>query len=198
MEVSKKKVLRTQYLIDKKFQLKYTLGLIIVVIAMSVFFAFAAHSYIQDVLTASVQTQLTESQAAASLAREQVKSLSNNIFLLFGFFMLIMTMFSILVTHRMAGPMFALKRRMNEVAQGIIHAKPLQFRRTDEFQDVAEIFNSMMKNIHRMRKEELQEIHDVLAETLNTLERANIPLEQLDTIRNSLKKLEKEQLREAA
>ncbi len=79
MEVSKKKVLRTQYLIDKKFQLKYTAGLLVVVVAMSIFFAFASQSYIQDVLTASVQTQLTESQAAASLAREQVKLLSNNI-----------------------------------------------------------------------------------------------------------------------
>jgi len=198
VEVQRKKALRTQYLIDKKFQLKYTVGIIIVVVAMSVFFALAARSYIQDVLTASVQTQLTESQAAASLAREQVKSLSNNIFLLFGFFVLIITMFSILITHRIAGPMFSLKRRMMEVAQGIIHAKPLQFRKTDEFQEVAETFNMMMQNLHKMRKEELQEIHDVLAETLNTLEKTNIPLEQLNTLRNSLRKLEKEQLREAA
>lgn len=198
MEVSKKKVLRTQYFINRKFQLKYTVGIIVIVVAMSVFFSLAARSYIQDVLTASVQTQLTESQAAASLAHEQVKTLSNNIFLLFGFFVLIITMFSILVTHRIAGPMFALKRRMMEVAQGVIHAKPLQFRRTDEFQDVAETFNMMMQNLHKMRKEELQEIHDVLAETLNTLERTNIPLAQLNTLRDSLKKLEKEQLREAA
>ncbi len=152
MEQSRKKVLRTQYLISKGFQLKYTVGFVVIVLVLSVFFSIATYSYIQDTLFAGIQTGISNSQVAASLAKEQVTLLNNNILLLFGFFVLTLTVFAIFITHRIAGPMFALKRRMNEVASGMIHSKPLQFRKTDEFQDVAECFNKMMDKLQEAKK----------------------------------------------
>ena len=154
MGQNRKKVLRTQYLINKSFQLKYTVGFVVVVLVLSVFFSVATYSYIQDTLFAGIRTGISDSQVAASLAKEQSSLLNNNILLLFGFFVLILTVLAIFITHRIAGPMFALKKRMNEVASGIVHSKPLQFRKTDEFQDVAECFNKMMDKLHQARKDE--------------------------------------------
>ncbi|MBI2609235.1 MAG: HAMP domain-containing protein [Deltaproteobacteria bacterium] len=198
MEKKRKEILRTQYLIDKPFQLKYSLGFVATVLVLSVAFSIATYSYIQDALFASVTTGISQSQVASSLAQEQVTLLNNNILLFFGFFTLCLIILAIYMTHRVAGPMFSLKRRMREISQGIVHLKPLQFRKTDEFQDVAEVFNQMIKSLEEKRKNELINIQNELQMILNELEGMNLPLEQLDKMKNTIEKIEEESKHEAA
>lgn len=55
---------------------------------------------------------------------------------------------SIFLSHRIAGPLFKLKRFFAEAATGKLTG-PLHFRKTDHFHDVAEDYNKMMDGLRQ-------------------------------------------------
>jgi len=66
---------------------------------------------------------------------------------------LVITVFFVIVrrTHRVAGPMFVLKRYMNEIIAGEIpDIRPL--RKDDEFKDVFDTFVKMVDTLHLKRR----------------------------------------------
>lgn len=62
---------------------------------------------------------------------------------LFSGYLIAITIFGIIFSHRIAGAMYALKRAFRKVAGG--EECFLRFRRRDEFQDVAQEFNRMVE-----------------------------------------------------
>ncbi|MEK7790575.1 MAG: HAMP domain-containing protein, partial [Deltaproteobacteria bacterium] len=55
----------------------------------------------------------------------------------------------IFITHRIAGPIYALERRMKQIAKEGITGADFRIRRTDEFQEVAEAVNEMIASLQK-------------------------------------------------
>lgn len=63
----------------------------------------------------------------------------------------VMTLATIFISHRIAGPLERLKHYMKRVGQGDFTSK-LRFRTHDEIHDVADTFNQMADNLKRRYK----------------------------------------------
>ncbi|MCK5243258.1 HAMP domain-containing protein [bacterium] len=59
---------------------------------------------------------------------------------------LIIVIFGLLYSHRIAGPLFNLKRNMRQVGEGDLNAC-MQIRKNDELHDVEVAFNQMVKGL---------------------------------------------------
>jgi nitrate/nitrite-specific signal transduction histidine kinase len=63
----------------------------------------------------------------------------------------VMTLATILISHRIAGPLERLKHYMKRVGQGDFPRK-LRFRTHDEIHDVADVFNQMVDDLKNRYK----------------------------------------------
>jgi len=70
-------------------------------------------------------------------------------------------LWSILMTHRICGPMFVMKRYLLEVAEGRIPSlRPL--RKRDEFKDLYEAFDKAISSLRTNRQRELMQLNTAL------------------------------------
>lgn len=67
---------------------------------------------------------------------------------------------ALVVSHRSAGPMFRLKRYLNEISSGA-SPQPLQFRREDQFKDVQDAYNEMVTVLEKERQNDLRIIQQM-------------------------------------
>ena len=79
--------------------------------------------------------------------------------------LVLMALVSIMLTHRVAGPLMRIRRMVNEVAEGQLRPPPYGLREKDELKD---IFDATRAMVHVLRK---QQEDDVLVIT-HALERA--------------------------
>ncbi len=63
----------------------------------------------------------------------------------------------------MVGPMFVLKRKLQEVAEGTC-STPMRLRARDEFQDVKDKFNQMLLSLQFHAKEDITTLENVLSQ----------------------------------
>lgn len=63
------------------------------------------------------------------------------------FFLMVVGLLAVLLSHKIAGPLFNLKRAMRAVAEGDL-AQRARFRKRDQMMDVKDEFNLMMKSVH--------------------------------------------------
>jgi nitrogen fixation/metabolism regulation signal transduction histidine kinase len=59
---------------------------------------------------------------------------------------LIITIFGILISHRICGPIFKLCRHMNNIADGE-NPTEIKFRKNDYFKEIESSFNRIVNNI---------------------------------------------------
>ena len=63
----------------------------------------------------------------------------------------------------MAGPIFVLKRKLQEVAEGTC-SSPMNLRARDEFQDVKDKFNQMLSSLQSRTKEDIAILENILSQ----------------------------------
>ncbi|MCY4444304.1 MAG: hypothetical protein OXC44_05860 [Proteobacteria bacterium] len=81
--------------------------------------------------------------------------------------------FSIIITHRIAGPMFTLSREFAEMSQGIF-GRNLSARKTDDLRYLIRCYNDMslcLKNISLDDQEELDKLHKQAQELHSSLQK---------------------------
>ncbi len=76
---------------------------------------------------------------------------------------LLVCLFGIFYSHRIAGPLFNLKRMLKQLGEGNFQLN-MHIRKTDEFHDVEESFNQMMDNL----RERLHELENEVLQTTKT------------------------------
>ncbi len=59
--------------------------------------------------------------------------------------------FTLIISHRIAGPLYRLEKDINEVKNGNLNIE-IRVRKDDEFQDLAKSLNQMIKSIRDTRK----------------------------------------------
>lgn len=88
---------------------------------------------------------------------------------------------SILMTHRICGPMFVMKRYLIEIAQGRIPSlRPL--RKRDEFKDLYEAFDQAVSALRASRQRELLQLNTALETAREAQSEPNRASEKLAAI----------------
>src|SRR5271169_32778 len=132
-----RKTVRINYLIHKGLQLKYAvmviaLLLIYTIILMSAIFGPAFH------ILSSRQISLADRADTA----EAILLLNSSMWPWISLVVLIFGGISIFITHRLAGPIFAIKRMLKTLGQGDLTAR-IRLRKRAELQDLGEAVNDM-------------------------------------------------------
>ncbi len=125
-----------------------------------------------------------ETERAAILAqREALVRRQRNMWLAFmgtlaGFLVLI-TLTTIVLTHRVAGPLMRIRRMVKDVATGQIRPPPYGLRETDELKDIFDATRGMM---HVLRKQNEDDVL-VLSHALERAQKDGVKGEWLEDLR---------------
>ncbi len=135
---------RRHYFLAKKFQLRYA-GLILII-------AFVAALVSGITVFYTMWDILGEKLAAVyphGLFDYTFKKVMSLLARNMGILTFFIFAFGILISHRIAGPVYRLKRVIREMGEGNLDS-PVYLRRTDELHDLAEEINEMQRKL-RMR-----------------------------------------------
>jgi methyl-accepting chemotaxis protein len=150
---------RRRFIVDRRFQLKYTA---LTAGAAAVFGATVLADY-YGYYGRSVSSNLLEPGLFyLFLAANKILVLK------LGLFLALFSAGAMLISFRIAGPFFNLRRCFRDAAEGLLTAR-VRFRDRDEFHDVADEFNRMMGELQkkvaedRRSAQEMSEALDVLA-----------------------------------
>jgi methyl-accepting chemotaxis protein len=158
-----KKKLRLNYF-SLAFQLRY--GIWLATIGAFCFFLMGGliHLSIHHAIQSSPQSDAVK-QIAAELLSPRAMFLGYDVLLPAGILTVFLFAIGIVGTHRIAGPLFAMKRHMNRVRKGRVRS-PIRLRRGDELLDVASSLNAMLETSWEFESE----LDSFLAEVQANLE----------------------------
>ena len=132
---------RRTYYIEKKFQTKYILLTIFLLLTYT--FAFIIIIFSPYILTLSLDFYSLSEKAEAArtllLLHSKVWPGIGGIILLFG-------ALSIFITHKIAGPLYRLKKSLAMIVEGNLDVK-VKLRKGDDLKDLAEHFNMLAEEL---------------------------------------------------
>ena len=164
MTTEREKIVRKKYLINWRFQLKYVFLLIFLAFILLGIFAVSMHYFVNMNFGALVESGVMTSPQAVQLIEVEKGFLTRNLLKIFIAVAVLITILGIFLTHRLAGPVFALERRMRDVAAGRTKPLPFQIRKTDEFQQLASAYREMMEALEKGDMADKEKIHKLEAE----------------------------------
>ncbi|MCP3164463.1 sensor histidine kinase [Myxococcus qinghaiensis] len=94
-------------------------------------------------------------------------------------FIAVVALATIVVTHRLAGPLLRIRRMVGDVLDGKLRPPQYGLRDGDELRDLFDATRSMMQKLRDQSEEDAR----VLAKALETAERSGVPGESLDELR---------------
>jgi len=133
---------RVHYLINRKMQLGFTLRFMFVTVLFALFVGFEVYLTVWPVVSQFVPRELMH------LVRGQVL-LRTLLFLVP--IILVIASFTILISHRVAGPLFRIQRTIDEVVRGE-DVENINLRKHDELKDLAGKINELIGVIRALRK----------------------------------------------
>jgi methyl-accepting chemotaxis protein len=138
---------RANFLINKKFQLKFAFYVCSWIFALSMVYPIIIYNIFEYFLQLMAQSG---GVAHGGLTVEKIKAVENQVLLLLGvlqlLFLGITFMLSIFLSHRIAGPLYKLKKSMSEVARGNMDVR-ISFRKNDHFMELQDTFNDMIQHL---------------------------------------------------
>jgi methyl-accepting chemotaxis protein len=160
MNIQKRRI----YYIEKKFQTKYILLTIFLLLTYT--FAFIIIIFSPYILTLSLDFYSLSEKAEAArtllLLHSKVWPGIGGIILLFG-------ALSIFITHKIAGPLYRLKKSLSMIVEGNLDVK-VKLRKGDDLKDLAEHFNMLAEEL-RTFVNTVRVDYDLLSEYILELER---------------------------
>ena len=139
---------RVHYLINKRMQLAWTFRFLFVIIVFALFVAFEMYITMWPVASGLIPEELI------NLARHQV------LFRLICFSfpaILVIILFALIFTHRIAGPLYRLEKTLDKLLQGE-DVKPIRLRKNDELKDLTIKINSLASMIINSKNHHQKEI----------------------------------------
>ena len=133
---------RTIFLIDKKFQIRFSLFVCSWLFVLSLVYPYIIKSVFDYFFQYLALEPHGPQLSALQKTRHEMLLL---LVVMQWLFMAITFIICIFISHRIAGPLFKLKRFMLQVGQGRFES--LRFRETDHFKDVAVDYNTMIAGI---------------------------------------------------
>jgi hypothetical protein len=152
------------FLLDKRFQLKYTLAMVAISAIISVFLGYFLYQAHRE---SSRVSSLDDPDLDGALASELQSEDRRVLFILCGFLgglVLALTAVGIVATHKIAGPAYAMRRTLTAIADGKLPTVRA-LRKGDELQAVGE---ELLRMANSLRDREQHE-HDDLKTALERL-----------------------------
>lgn len=131
---------RKKYFIEKHFQSKVILFTILLLMLYTLLFVLIL--FVPYMIPLSFDYPLTEQADAARM----LLSLHTSIWPALAVVILSLSVLSIFISHKVAGPLFRLKRSLAEIAAGSID-KDMKFRKRDELHDIADSVNLVIREL---------------------------------------------------
>lgn len=137
---------RSKFLINKRFQLKFAFFVCSWIFALSMIYPIIIYNifeYFHHVASSSEPNMI--------LNVERIKGMEGQVLLILGvlqiLFLLITFILSIFLSHRIAGPLFKLRRAIEEVGKGNMDQR-ITFRKNDHFVEMQDSFNEMIQHMN--------------------------------------------------
>ena len=153
--------MRRNYLISKRFQLRY----VFYVLAFMFMIAWLSGYTVYYTLFTLMGEKLANVYPQGRLM-DIFKTVNTTLLLRIALIVPFVVMISILITHRIAGPIFSMQRYLGEVAKGNF-SSILKLRKRDELKDLAAAINKMTHNLGMIVQENralVAEISDLLGD----------------------------------
>jgi nitrogen fixation/metabolism regulation signal transduction histidine kinase len=142
---------RSIIIINKKFQLKFAFFVCTWIFALSMIYPIIIYNIFEFFTKALSQGQ------TAQLTPEKIKDLQTQMIIVLGvlqlIFLAITFIITIFVSHRIAGPLYKLKKSMDEVAKGNRDIR-ITFRKNDHFKELQDSFNEMVQSLAEKDKKQ--------------------------------------------
>lgn len=152
------------YLLDTKFQLKYTGMVVLVTVIVAGILGYLAYRYSEgqtESLTLTMATQPDLDPAAMREIEEFAQAEDRKVLLSIVTGILILALVlgftGIIVTHKVVGPAYKMKRLLREVADGHLRIEG-RLRKGDELQDLFIAFEHMVTQLRARQAEEIKEL----------------------------------------
>lgn len=153
---------RRNYFIEKKFQTKYVILTILMLLSYS--FLFITIIFAPYILTLHFNYPLAEKVDAARV----LLLLHSTIWPWIGGVILFFGVISIFVSHKIAGPLFRIKKSLVQVSQGDLSVV-IKLRKWDDLKDLAEQVNELIEEL-RTFVTALRNDYNLLSDYIQELE----------------------------
>ena len=169
---------RRQFIVDRSFQVKYTLLIALIGGVISAVFA----AWMWDATRTSAELLVLGDIPGGELLREQLRADQAHLpWIYVGITLLMMAalgLLGVLITHRVAGPAFVMARYLGLVADGAYPSiRPL--RKRDELKGFFDVFERAVATLKDRDRDEADKIDEVIEK----LEAAGASKEQIDILR---------------
>lgn len=138
--------------IDPDFQRRYSLVLVGSAITVSLFLLITFWIHSDLILQVLIDSGAVQKNEIFQFIEDQLASLLISVLSVVLLFCLFLGYVSIQLSHRIAGPMFALKRSLEKISEGQYEEARLSFRDKDEFQELAEIVSRVAGDLEKKSK----------------------------------------------
>jgi signal transduction histidine kinase len=139
--IARKKRLR--YLINRNLQLGLAVRFMVIFLLFTLFMFFEAYMTFWPVVTVFVPAATLSAVTDLVITRLIYFSIPI-VFVILGIV--------IVLTHRIAGPLYRIKKTLNELIDGK-DATPISLRRNDELKDLTELINRLIPLLKKGQKE---------------------------------------------
>jgi methyl-accepting chemotaxis protein len=137
--------------LNPDFQRRYSLYLLGIVFSVSAVLLTCFWYFADRMLLALIESQVVSEQMAIQFFARHVEQLILTLSIAVVVYVVVLLVVATLLTSRIVGPLFALKRGMESLANGDWESARVRLRENDEFQDVAEAFNKAIDKIQSSR-----------------------------------------------
>jgi len=181
------------YLIDRRFQLKYTGMVLLVTVSVASGLGLVAYRFSRgqtEALKAQIAAQPDlDSETASYLDQESEdvdRSVRNAIVTGVLFLTFALGLTGIIVTHRVVGPAYRLKRLFEHVGKGRLEVTT-GIRKGDELQELYHSFSQMVESLRDQRAGEIAQ----LEQTLIKMESAGVQSAYITELRAVIERIRK-------
>lgn len=132
--------------INRRFQYRFALLLMIPVMLIQAFFWIAVYFFFTKMSAFGQAYQLPHTHIFYKVLATQKREIITALPLLTSFFGASLFIWGLYISHRIAGPMFKFEKYMREATNiNDLKTKPLYFRKKDFFHNIPEVFNDLIK-----------------------------------------------------
>jgi methyl-accepting chemotaxis protein len=135
---------RARILINRKFQLKFAFFVCSWIFALSMVYPIIIYNIFEYFL------RIFSTGQHLTLTVDRVKIIENQILMVLGvvqlLFLGVTFILTIFLSHRIAGPVYKLRRALDEVSGGNFDQR-LTFRKNDHFLELQDTFNDMIQRL---------------------------------------------------
>jgi hypothetical protein len=150
------------FLLDKRFQLKYTLAVVVISTVISAALGISLYqSHRESSRVSSLDDPQLDSALAEELRKDDQRVLLYLVVFLGGL-VLALTTVGIVATHKIAGPAYSIQCTLAQIADGKFTGVR-QLRKGDELQYVGDELNRMVNQLVAQEQNELDNLMSILS-----------------------------------